>query len=390
MKIKKAFKFKLKTNKELERKLVLFAGHCRFVWNYFWKLNQYRLNNGYWVMKYNEMDFFSKVLKKSDEYGFLAEAPAHLLQQKLKDLDKAYSDAFDKKQKNKRLPTKRKRQLHNSFRFPDAKQFCIENRRIKLPKLGWIGFHKSRNIEGTPKNITVSYKSGSWYMSVQTEIELDVQQAPESSIGLDVGVSKFVTYSTLEYDGFFKPINSYRSYETRLTKEQRKLSRKTKFSNNWKKQNLKIQKLHSKIANTRKDYLHNISNEISKNHAKIYIEDLQIRNMSKSSKGNIEKPGKMVKQKAGLNKSILDQSWYEFRRQLEYKSSWHGGKVIAIDPKYTSQTCSDCGFKSKENRETQSKFVCKNCGFELNADGNASRNILAVGRNRFETAKRIA
>jgi putative transposase len=113
-------------------------------------------------------------------------------------------------------------------------------------------------------------------MSVQTEIELDIQQAPESSIGLDIGVSKFVTYSTLEYDGFFKPINSYRSYETRLAKKQRKLSRKTKFSNNWKQQTLKIQKLHSKIANSRKDYLHNISNEISKNHARLYIKDLQI------------------------------------------------------------------------------------------------------------------
>ena len=111
----------------------------------------------------------------------------------------------------------------------------------------------------------------------------------------------------------------------------------------------------------------------------IVIEDLQIRNMSKSSKGTSEKHGKNVKAKSGLNKSILDQGWFEFRRQLEYKQSWRGGYVIAIPPQHTSQRCSCCGYVSRNNRQTQAKFECVECGHSENADINAARNILAAG-----------
>ena len=111
----------------------------------------------------------------------------------------------------------------------------------------------------------------------------------------------------------------------------------------------------------------------------IVIEDLQIRNMSKSSKGTSEKHGKNVKAKSGLNKSILDQGWFEFRRKLEYKQSWRGGFVVAIPPQYTSQRCSCCGYVSRNNRQTQAKFECVECGHSENADINAARNILAAG-----------
>ena len=111
----------------------------------------------------------------------------------------------------------------------------------------------------------------------------------------------------------------------------------------------------------------------------IVIEDLKIRNMSKSAKGTSEKHGKRVKAKSGLNKSILDQGWYEFRRQLEYKQAWRGGYVIAIPPQYTSQRCSCCGHVSRDNRTTQAKFECVECGHSENADINAARNILAAG-----------
>ncbi|WP_391540694.1 transposase [Lonepinella koalarum] len=96
-------------------------------------------------------------------------------------------------------------------------------------------------------------------------------------------------------------------------------------------------KLHHKIANCRKNFLHQTSNQISKNHAMIYVEDLQVANMSKSAKGTVEEPGKNVSQKSGLNRSILDQSWFEFRRQLDYKTQWRGGFLVAVTPtKYQS------------------------------------------------------
>jgi putative transposase len=383
MKIRKAYKFKLKTNSDLAHQLWLLAGHSRFVWNYFWRINQDRLSKSQKIMRYSEMDYWSKLLKQSDEYGFLSEAPAHIIQQKLKDLDRAYMDAFDKKQANKRLPNKRKKQLHNSFRFPSMMQCVIDNRRVKFPKLGWISFHKSQEIEGEPKNITISHKSGHWYMSIQVEVDIAQKNiSHETAVGIDVGITKFATCATVNSDCIYEPKNSFRSIESKLGKAQRKLKHKKKFSRNWIKQTRRIQKLHSKAANIRNDYLHKVSTEICKNHAMIFIEDLKISNMSKSAKGTQEEPGRNIKAKSGLNKSILDQGWYKFRNQLEYKSNWQGGIVVAVEPRYTSQTCSDCGNKAKESRVTQSSFVCVSCGFEANADVNAARNILAAGLSR--------
>ncbi|WP_335806190.1 transposase, partial [Gallibacterium anatis] len=127
-------------------------------------------------------------------------------------------------------------------------------------------------------------------------------------------------------------------------------------------------KLHHKIANCRKDFLHKISTQISKNHAMIYIEDLQVANMSKSAKGTAEQHGKNVAAKSGLNRAILDQSWFEFRRQLDYKTQWQGGFLVAVPPQNSSRTCPCCGHISKENRQTQDHFECVECGYTKNAD----------------------
>ena len=224
---------------------------------------------------------------------------------------------------------------------------------------------------------TISQSGGKWYASIQTELEVDTPlHSSTTAVGIDMGVTKFATLSTGE---IFEPKNSFRNKAQRLARYQRAMSRKKKFSKNWHKAKRKINKLHTTIANIRKDYLHKTSTAISKNHAMIVIEDLQIRNMSKSSKGTSEKHGKNVKAKSGLNKSILDQGWFEFRRQLEYKQSWRGGFVVAIPPQYTSQRCSCCGYVSRNNRQTQAKFECVECGHSENADINAARNILAAG-----------
>jgi putative transposase len=157
------------------------------------------------------------------------------------------------------------------------------------------------------------------------------------------------------------------------------LSRKNRFSRNWQKQKRRIARLHWRIANVRKDALHKTTTAISKNHAMVVIEDLAVGSMSRSARGTAEEPGRNVRAKAGLNKSILDQGWGEFRRQLEYKQAWRGGDVIAVDPRHTSQTCSECGHVSSENRPSQARFACVACGHEANADLNAACNILAAG-----------
>src|SRR5208283_4962436 len=130
----------------------------------------------------------------------------------------------------------------------------------------------------------------------------------------------------------------------KLKIEQRKLSRKKLGSQNWHKQKVVINRIHTKIANDRKDYLHKTSTAISKNHALVVLEDLKVSNMSASAKGTVEQPGRNVKQKSGLNKAILDQGWSEFRGMLEYKQHWRGGLTLAVPPQHTSQKCPVCGF----------------------------------------------
>jgi putative transposase len=136
---------------------------------------------------------------------------------------------------------------------------------------------------------------------------------------------------------------------------------------------------HARIANVRTDFLHKASNTISKNHAMIAVEDLQVRNMSRSAKGCAEAPGRNVRAKSGLNKAILDQGWGEFRRQLEYKSAWRGGYFVAVPPRNTSRMCPHCGHISAENRKTQALFACIKCGHTANADHVGAINILAAG-----------
>ena len=168
-----------------------------------------------------------------------------------------------------------------------------------------------------------------------------------------------------------------------IANHQRCLSRKTKFSSNWKKQKQKISRLYHRVAQTRHDFLHKTSTLISKNHAMIVIEDLKVTNMSKSAKGTAQAPGRCVKAKSGLNKSILDQGWGEFRRQLEYKQVWRGGELLAIEPRNTSRMCPACRHIAAENRKTQAKFECVECGFAENADLTAAINILRAGHARL-------
>jgi len=375
--VRKAFKFRLKPSNEQLQKMHAYAGHCRFLWNKILALNLHRLENNQKLVWYYEADYFSKLWKQSDEYGFLKEVPAHCLQQKMKDLDKAFKNAFDKKQPLKRIPQFKKKGLSDSFRFPDPKAIQLENRRIKLPKLGWMGFHKSQSIEGTIKNATVSRRAGKWYISIQVEQEVNQQVHPaHGAIGMDLGVKKFVACSNGRY---FDSANAFKKRQTRLAKTQKQLAKKRKFSENWKKQKAKIQKIHSKISSIRRDFQHKLSTNLSKNHAMIVSEALKISHMSQSASGTLRSPGKNVKAKSGLNKAILDQGWSEFKRQIKYKLEWLGGVYVEVNPSYTSQKCSSCKHISPRSRKSQAKFCCISCGYTENADINAARNILAAG-----------
>lgn len=372
MLIRKAYKFRLKVNPGTEYKLNLFAGHSRFVWNKALGLQKHRLENGFPIISYQEMAFWLVKWKASSEYGFLKEAYSSSLQQTLKDLDRATWDGLKKLHG---MPKFKRKGKHDSFRFPAG--FKVKGNRIYLPKLGWIKFRKSRDIQGTLRNVTISRKGKNWFVSIQTEQTVsDPVHKSTSCVGIDVGIKRFATLSNGLY---YEPLNSFRKLERRLARYQKRLARKQKFSQNWKKQRNRISMLHINIADARKDYLHKISTEISNNHAMIFMEDLKIKNMSKSAKGDIQDPGRNVKAKSGLNKSILDQGWGEFKRQVQYKQAWNGGTVVFVPPRNTSKTCPECGCVNKDNRKTQANFTCIECGYHENADYVAALNILAVG-----------
>lgn len=353
-----------------------YAGNCRFLWNKALAVNLFKLENKQKISYYEEFDFFSKMWKKSEEYGFLALSPSQTLQQTLKQLERAFKDAFDKNQPLKKIPVFKRKHGSSSFRFPQGFKIDSNASRVFLPKIGFVNFRKSQNIVGQPKNITVSKKGKHWFMSVQVEQVAPKEKHPSNSIvGGDLGVKRLLTLS----DGtYFKPIDTD-NLTNKIKRLQRKLAKKVKFSNNWKKLKERITILHTKIAHVRHDLLHKISTSLSKNHAIIVLEDLEIKNMTKNSKGNADQPGKMVKQKSGLNRVILNQGWGILKEMLTYKQAWVGGELILVNPKFTSQTCPKCTHKSKENRKTQSHFECVNCGFSGNADHIASINILARG-----------
>ena len=368
------FKFELMPDGEQQRDMRRFAGARRFVYNKALEIQKTNYAAGGKFIGYVSMA--NRIAEWKKEFEWLRQSPSHTLQQSLKDAERAYKNFFEKRAD---FPRFKKKGSGDSFRFPDAKQFVIDqgNGRIKFPKLGWMRYRNSRDILGTAKNITVSQTGGKWFASLQTEREVEQPiAAATSAIGIDMGITRFATLS----DGsFIAPLGSFKKHEQRLAKYQRRMSRKVKFSSNWNKAKRKVQKIHAHIGNARNDFLHKATTAISKHHAMVAIEDLQVGNMSKSSKGTAEAPGKNVAAKSGLNKAILDQGWGEFRRQLEYKLNWNGGMLIPVPAHYTSQTCPACGHVAKENRLTQAKFACVDCGHEENADVVGAMNVLARG-----------
>jgi putative transposase len=371
-----AFKFELRPDNQQERQMRRFAGACRFVYNKALALQKERYEQREKKLSYIQLSRLLTEWRSSEELAWLANAPYSILQQKLIDLEKAYTNFFAKRADFPRF--KKKGRNRDSFRYPDPKAFKLDqdNNRIYLPKLGWIRYRNSRKVLGELRNVTVSFKGGKWFVSIQTRREVEKPIPKGGIVGIDLGIARFATLS----DGtFYTPINSFKRHQDSLRKAQQSLSRKVKFSKNWGKAKIKVQRIHTRIANIRLDFLHKASTTISKNHAIVCIEDLQVQNMSKSAAGTKESPGKNVRAKSGLNRSILDQGWFEFRRQLEYKLEWNGGKLILVPPKNTSRTCPCCGYVSEDNRPTQDKFECVECGFKDNADVVGAINILSRG-----------
>jgi putative transposase len=379
MKVRKGYKYRLKTNPTTAAQFVRFSGACRFVWNKILACNEGRYLAGVPRLSYNDAARLLTLWKQSEEYGWLNSVHSQVLQQCLKDLDRAYTNLYAGRAEP---PRYRKKFVRDAFRYPQG--FHVEGNKVYLPKIGWVRFWKSRPIDGTIKNVTVSRLGKHWFVAFQIEMYMPAPVHPSTTaVGIDLGIATFAAFS----DGtLLPPLNALRTHERQLARAQQSLARKVKFSQNWRKQKGRIHSLHTKIANCRHDFLHQHSTQISKNHAIIVLEDLQVRYMSKSAKGTVDEPGRNVAAKSRLNKAILDQGWGLFRCLLEYKQAWRGGAVIAVNPRYTSQTCPQCEHVSRKNRPQQALFSCEYCGYSYHADVVAAQNILARGQRERQNA----
>lgn len=376
----KAYKCKLSPSIKQQELLNEYMGINRFVWNKLLRMNLDRLESKHGLLWRNEAQFWLKIWKRSEEYSFLKNAPSQTLQQTIANQSKAFKDCFDKKQPLKRLPRFKKAGRNDAgLTFPQGFAYCAKSKRVKLPKVGWINLRLDRKALGEIRSMTITRKSGKYYVSVLTKQEINAYNEATTSIGIDVGIKNFVTLSNGEMITPFKDRRRIKRLNWRIKVLQKRLAKKKKGSNNWNKTRLQIAKKHSKVTNIRRDFLHKLSTTISKNHAIVAVEDLKVKNMSKSAKGSIDKPGSNVKAKADLNKAILAQGWSMFVDMLEYKLDWNGGVLVKVDPKHTSQQCPECDHTSKENRQTQSEFECVSCGYNNNADIVGAINILARG-----------
>ena len=309
---RQAFKFQLKPTPAQIASMKSFAGACRFVYNRALTMQSDIWRNGDRYIPYNKMASWLVEWKGQEELSWLSNAPSQILQQSLKDLEKAFNNLFARRAT---FPSPKKKGKNDAFRYPTQRVKLDEgNERIQLPKLGWVRYRKSRNITGVIKNVTVSMKLDKWYVSLQTESEVETPALLQSSmIGLDTCNIECLT--TSEGTDFFSQA-TLPKMERSLEKSIKRLRRKKNFSCNWIKQRHKVNRLLHRISNMRKDHFHKISTALSKNHAIVVIENLEHATSL---------PNHAPRKKAAAVNNI-----YELKRQLDYKLSWNGGELVTV------------------------------------------------------------
>ncbi|MEV0403594.1 transposase [Actinoallomurus sp. NPDC050550] len=248
---------------------------------------------------------------------------------------------------------------------------------VRLQGIGHVRVHQHRPVQGRVKTISVKREGTRWYVVLSCD-DVPARMIPASGVaaGIDMGVASLVTTSDGEH--FANPRHLAASAD-RLATAQRDLARKKRGSNRRRKAVVRIAALHAKVRRQRLDNAHKTALRLIRDYDVIVCEDLRIANMTGSASGTVDRPGRNVAQKTGLNRGILDAGWGVFLAILAYKAESAGRELIAVNPANTSRTCARCGHCSADNRTTQAEFCCRACGHTAHADVNAATNILRAG-----------
>ena len=344
-----SYKYRLYPNKTQRALLSCCFGCARFIWN----------KN---VEVFNVQGIFKSSTEYRNEFPFLQDVSAALLQQKEIDFRDFKKQFFSKKRKKRLgMPKFKKKQGRQSFRLPNQK-FKVSGNRIRLEKIGWIRMVVDRPFCGQMQSVTVSRDTcGSYYASILVKEDKEQLNKTGCNVGLDLGLNFLITTS----DGL--QVRNLSDNQRKISYLQKRFSRKKKESNRRKKLELRIARLYRKQKRRRDWFLHNLSRYLVENYDFIVIEDLNVTGMLKNHK---------------LARSISNASWSELIRQLEYKCLWYGKELHKIDRFYpSSKTCSSCGLVKENLTLADRVYKCCKCGLSLDRDLNASYNIKAVGVN---------
>lgn len=366
----KGYKYRIYPTKEQEIQLSKTFGSCRFVYNQLLakKIELYKSENKS-LSKTDCNNYCNRELKK--EYEWLKEVDKFALTNSIYALDTAYQNFFKEIKKgnsSQGFPKFKSKRNHNysyktNFTNNNIKALFDDNL-VQLPKLGKVKAKLHREFEGRILFAIVSKNpSGKYFVSFNVECLHQELPSNNNKIGFDLGIKEFIVDTNNVHVDNPKIL---RKYENTLAKLQRQQSKMVKGGNNFRKQSIKIARLHEKIVNIRRDFQHKLSSQIINDNQVIISESLMIKNMILNHK---------------LAKAIQDVSWGEFTRQLKYKAEWNDRIYHKINPWFaSSQLCSECGSKNKEVKcLSVREWVCTECGSIHQRDENASKNILKEG-----------
>ena len=359
--MQKGIKFRIYPNREQQKLINQTLGCCRLIYNKGLAMRNDAYENGNKI-GYSQTSAMLTELKKCEDFAFLKAVDSIALQQSLRDLDRGFVNFFQKRAAHPTFKSKHNR--HQSYRTVNqGDNIRIVGRYIKLPKLGFVKIRQSMEA-GKINNVTIEHTpTGKYFVVLNVEFEPQPRANNGGLIGIDVGIKEFYSDS----NGNAVPNPKYLEKSMRkLIREQRKLSRKQKGSNNRNKQRIKVALVHEKITNQRNDFLQKQSTMLVRENQTICIEDLNVKSMIRNHK---------------LAQHIASASWSKFFDMLSYKAAWYGNDIIKVPTKYpSSQTCSCCGYKNPLVKNLEVRvWECPKCHTVHNRDTNASINILNRG-----------